>query len=187
MPPPHDHDGDLLLVARVNAGEPEAFDALVERYSGWVHALAMRFTADPGDAADVVQEVFLYLLRKFPGFELRARLSTFLYPAVKHEAQALRRRRGRYASDEAALLAAPARPQAPPSHARDDLVRVLAALPETQREVLVMRYVDGLSEVEIAAALEIPPGTVKSRAYNALRALRADPRTQAWFEDSHGE
>ena len=181
MPPLRDHDEDLRLVALINAGDAAAFDALYARHAAWVHGLAQRFVADAADAADVTQEVFLYLLRKFPGFELRARLTTFLYPVVKHEAQAARRKRGRYASDEEALLAAPARGEAART---DDLLRVLAGLPEAQREVLLLRYVHGLNEAEIAEALEVPPGTVKSRAHNALRTLRDDPRARVWFEDS---
>jgi RNA polymerase sigma-70 factor, ECF subfamily len=184
MPAPRDHEQDQRLVAAANRGDAEAFDALYERYAEWAHGLALRFTGDAADAADVVQEVFLYLLRKFPGFELRARLTTFLYPAIKHEAQAQRRKRGRHASDEQALLAAPAPRQTQDDDPRGQLLGVLASLPETQREVLLLRYVDGLSEAEIAVALGVPQGTVKSRAHTALAALRADPRTRIWFEDS---
>lgn len=185
MPPPRDHDEDLRLVAAVSAGDTKAFDELYRRHANWTHALALRFTGDPTDAADVVQQVFLYLLRKFPGFELRARLTTFLYPVVKHEARAVRRRRARHHSDEEALLATPARPGTDP-HRHEDLLRVLAGLPEPQREVLLLRYADGLTEAEIAEALGVPAGTVKSRAHHALRTLREDPRTRAWFEDSTG-
>ena len=55
-------------------------------------------------------------------------------------------------------------------------------LPEAQREVLLMRFVDGLTLAEIAEALAIPLGTVKSRLHNALRALRDDPRVREYFE-----
>ena len=55
-------------------------------------------------------------------------------------------------------------------------------LPETHREVVLMRFVDGLSLDEIATALDIPLGTVKSRLHNALNALRADPRVRKYFE-----
>jgi len=184
--PPRDHDRDLRLVAAANAGDARAFEALYERYRDWVHALALRLTGHPADAADVVQEVFLYLLRKFPGFELRARMTTFLYPAVRHEAQAARGRRGRFPSDAEALAAAPARDDVPPDDPRADLLGALAGLPEAQREVLLLRYADGLSEVEIAAVLGIPQGTVKSRAHHALRCLRSDPRARAWFEETRG-
>ena len=58
----------------------------------------------------------------------------------------------------------------------------MAALPEPQREALLMRFVDDMSLAEIAAALSIPVGTVKSRLHNSLAALRRDPRTRAFFD-----
>ena len=56
---------------------------------------------------------------------------------------------------------------------------VLSALPETHREVLLMRFVDGMSLAEVAAALSIPEGTVKSRIHNAIATLRTDERWRA--------
>ena len=55
-------------------------------------------------------------------------------------------------------------------------------LPAAQREVLIMRFVDGLSLADIAAALSIPQGTVKSRLHHAIKTLRDDPRTRSYFE-----
>ena len=66
---------------------------------------------------------------------------------------------------------------------RAQLAGVLAGLPEAQREVLMLRFVDGLSLSEIAAALDVPLGTVKSRLHNALSALRQDERTRELFEE----
>jgi RNA polymerase sigma-70 factor (ECF subfamily) len=58
----------------------------------------------------------------------------------------------------------------------------LASLVDTQREVVLMRFVDAMSLAEIAEALEIPLGTVKSRLHKALASLRQDPRTRQYFE-----
>ena len=66
-------------------------------------------------------------------------------------------------------------------HQREDLAAVLSILPAAQREVLFMRFLDGMSLEEIAAALSIPKGTVKSRIHNALQALRGDERTRHYF------
>ena len=59
--------------------------------------------------------------------------------------------------------------------------KVLAGLPEAHREVLLMRFVDGMSLAEIAEALSVPDGTVKSRLHNAAAALRKDERTVRYF------
>ncbi len=167
-----------------NAGNVQAFEALYERHKDWALALALRFSGDSSDAADAVQETFLHLLGRFPGFELRARMTTFLYPVVRHEALAARRRRGRLATDEAALCAVPAptdRGGESEKEGHGELLAVLAGLPEPQREVLLLRYAHGLDESEIAELLDIPAGTVKSRAHHALRTLRADPRLRGRF------
>jgi RNA polymerase sigma-70 factor (ECF subfamily) len=63
-----------------------------------------------------------------------------------------------------------------------DLAAVVSGLPETHREVVLMRFVDGLTLEEIGQALDIPLGTVKSRLHNALAALRKDPRVLRFFE-----
>jgi RNA polymerase sigma-70 factor (ECF subfamily) len=170
---------DQELIAAANAGDASAFDALYHRYKHWVVSLATRFTGDPDQALDVLQETFLYLLGKFPGFRLTSRLTTFLYPAVKNLSIAARRKTGRFAAGQQPLdaLPTPATPATP-----NELTTVVANLPQGQQEVVLMRFVDGLSLEEIATALSIPLGTVKSRLHNALAALRADPRVQKFFE-----
>jgi RNA polymerase sigma-70 factor (ECF subfamily) len=181
--PPTDPRSDEQLIAAANAGDPAAFEALYLRYRDWVLRLACRFTGDHDAALDVLQETFLYFLRKFPGFHLTARLTTFLYPAVRNLALADRRKRNR-AGDPAPLDALPA-PPSPPPGVHDDLQAVLAILPDLHREVLLMRCVDDLSLAEIAAALGVPLGTVKSRLHAALERLRADPRAARYFAPDH--
>jgi RNA polymerase sigma-70 factor (ECF subfamily) len=171
--------GDAELVAAINAGSHAAFETLYRRHRDWVVNLAFRFTGDEALALDVMQETFLYLLRKFPGFELRAALRTFLYPAVRNLSLAARRKAGRCQAgegEEESLANLPAPATSPASD--DDLAAVLETLPKPQREVLLLRFVDGFSLEEIAEALTIPLGTVKSRLHNALKALREDPRTR---------
>ncbi len=171
---------DEELVDALNAGDESAFEALYLRYRDWVVRMAYRFTGNEDDALDALQETFSYVLGKFPGFELRARMTTFLYPAVRNVAIRLRDKRRRFASTEEAL-AAIAAPAVEADPAREDLAAVVAALPEGQREVVLLRFVDGLELGEIAGALGIPVGTVKSRLHNALRALREDRRARRYF------
>jgi RNA polymerase sigma-70 factor (ECF subfamily) len=170
-------------VAALNAGDVSAFDALYYRYRDWVVRLAARFAGHEDDALDVLQETFAYVLRKFPGFQLTASLTTFLYPVVKHLALAARRKRVRMAGEDSLQNAAPVAPAGPePLGPRAELATVLAGLPEAHREVLLMRFVDGLALEEISVALDIPLGTVKSRIHNAVATLRKDPRVLSYFE-----
>ena len=173
---------DQQLVDAINGGDTRAFDALYFRYRDWVVRLATRFTGNPDDALDVLQETFAYVFRKFPGFRLTASMTTFLYPVVKNLSIAARRKRTRMASTDTVEMPEPAAGEAAdPRQQRSELEAVLANLPETQREVLLMRFVDAMSLLEIAAALDIPEGTVKSRIHNAVATLRADERVRRFF------
>ena len=171
---------DKELIDAMNRGEADGFEELYHRYRDWVVRLAYRFTGNHDDALDVLQETFAYLLRKFPGFRLTASMTTFLYPAVKNLSIAARRKSDRYASNSDALWDVPAPEQGTPG---GELAAVLSVLPEIQREVLVMRFVDGMSLSEIADALTIPVGTVKSRLHNALKVLKNDKRTLQYFQE----
>src|SRR5262245_38137564 len=159
---PSDED----LVRAIQSGRTEAFEALYLRHRDWVLALAWRFCRNREDALDVLQDTFAYLVEKLPGLELRARLRTFLYPAVKHLALSRKRARKTAPLEAAAELPAPA---AEP----DEIGAHLGSLPEAQREVVLLRFAEGFDLEEIAAALGIPLGTVKSRLHHALKALRA--------------
>jgi RNA polymerase sigma-70 factor (ECF subfamily) len=175
-----DQRGDEELIAAINAGDEAAFEALYDRYRDWVAGLALRFTGDYDLALDVLQETFIYLLEKRPTLRLTARLTTFLYPAVKNLSIAARRKRHRHAPGEEGLGDLPAQEDSADS-AREDLAAVFSTLPDAQREVLLMRFADDMQIEEIAEALAVPAGTVKSRLRNGLKALRDDPRTRGYF------
>ena len=174
-----DERSDEALIAAVNRGEAAAFEVLYYRYRDWVVNLAYRLTGDRELALDVLQETFLYWSKKFPGFELRARVTTFLYPAVRNLSIAARRKLARLQGDMAVLESLPA-PEGKVG-AQEDLAAALAQLPEEHREVLLLRFIDGFELGEIAVAMEIPLGTVKSRLHYALRTLRESEMTKKFF------
>lgn len=183
VPPADDPRTDLELIAAINRGDDAAFEAIYFRHRDFVARLAIRFTRDQDLAMDVLQNVFAYLVGKFPGFVLTCRMTTFLYPVVRHESLAALRARDKTVADDELLMDAPARaPNAPgEAPASDDLLRVLGVLGAAHREVVLMRFVDDLSLEEIAQALAIPLGTVKSRLHHAIAALRADPACRRFF------
>jgi RNA polymerase sigma-70 factor (ECF subfamily) len=181
--PRDDHRSDEALVAALNGGDMSAFDAIYYRYRDWVVRLAQRFTSNHADALDVLQETFAYLFRKFPGLILSARMTTFLYPVVKNLSIAAKRRRERHISDS--NLPEPIGPRVTQTTelARSELSAALAVLPDAQGEALLMRFVDDMSLAEIAVALAIPQGTVKSRLHNAIATLKRDERARSYFQD----
>jgi RNA polymerase sigma-70 factor (ECF subfamily) len=173
----------LDLVAAVNRGQWEAFDTLYFRYRDWTFRLAWRFCGSETDAHDVVQEVFVYLAGKFrTGLDLRAGMTTLLYPAVKHTALAIKRKRRRtQAMAEEIEIAAPLL-AADTDAVRVELAAVLAVLSDAHREVLLMRFVDDMTLEEIGIALAVPVGTVKSRLHHALAAVRENTCLRKYFE-----
>lgn len=166
---------------RGGAHGADAFESLYRRHVDWVANTAYRFTQDRDSSLDVMQDVFIYLLGKFPGFVLTAKLTTFLYPVIKHTALQARRKAGRFPGSNDVLADLPA-PHKPNPADSDGIEHALAGLPAPQREVLLLRFVDGMTIEEIALALDIPPGTVKSRIHHAIHTLRQDPATKNFFE-----
>ncbi len=181
-PATRDYRTDVQLFAAINRGDTTAFDTFYQRHHAWVYGLAFRFTRNESDSLDVLQDTFGYLIRKAPHLKLTAKATTFLYPVVKHAAIARLRKRnreGHLSIESVNELTAP--PETTPPHLHE-LHVVLARLPEAQREVILMRYIDDMTQDEIAAALNIPVGTVKSRLHHGVRTLRDDPHTRNHFD-----
>jgi RNA polymerase sigma-70 factor (ECF subfamily) len=143
---------------------------------------------DPVDAQDAVQEAFLRVWRFRdavpPADARRAWLYRVVVNACISRVRAEQARTGKDTGDT--MLATVVDPQPGPddrvelSALAGDVVAALALLPETLRVPLVLRYYAGLSEKEIAVAIDRRPGTVKSRLYDARQRLAQDPRLAAW-------
>jgi RNA polymerase sigma-70 factor (ECF subfamily) len=140
------------------------------------HAELVAFFArqhpDADAAADLASESVLQLLRKLAAGIRPGSMRAYLFGIAKHVGMAARRQRARGpAAVDATTLAAVAAPATrdPVAAARD----LLAGLPARQREVLDLRFVAGLSYAEIAARLDIPLGTVRSRIHHAVALLRS--------------
>ena len=178
---------DEQLVELCNRGDGDeataAFGVLYKRHRDFVLRVALRLTDDREIVADALHDVFAYLLKQFPppgaGLTLTARLTTYLYPIAKNSTLSLLRKSKRLAPADIepdALAAIEV------DTSGDDIDRLLASLPLERREVLQLRFVDGMSLEEISRALEIPIGTIKSRLHKAIAVLREDPATKKFFE-----
>ena len=183
-----DPRSDATLVGICNEGDAraaaEAFEALYRRHRDFVLRVALRFAPDGDTALDVLQDTFLQLLRRFPptgeGLRLTAKMTTFLYPIARNAAISARRKAGGLPlADEVAPDELPA----PPSREADGIGGLLAELPARQREALTLRFVDGLTLEEIAQALDIPLGTVKSRLHLGVAALKSSPLAKELHEE----
>lgn len=172
---------DEELIDLINGGDYDAFETLYYRYRDWVYDLAWRCTRRDDLAMDVGQETFIYLLSKFPGFELTAAMKTFLYPVVKHTAINFCRLSRRFTSSDEILDQMVAPPAVESGDGREGLAEVIGGLGAESREIVLMRFVDEMSLGEIAEALDIELSTVKSRLYRAMETLRNDPKTRDYF------
>ncbi len=176
-----DRRSDQELVRLCNHGNAadaaRAFEAIYKRHKDYVVRVALRFARDHDTALDALQETFSYLLRKFPpsgdGLTLTAQLTTFLYPVARNSAITLMRKADRFPAAEGCSPDDLSENTAPES---DDIAAALGDLSDAHREVILLRFVDDMSLAEIASALGIPVGTVKSRLHLAIRQLRESPQ-----------
>ena len=183
---------EAQFLERLKAGDATAFNRLVEERPSDIYALLYRLTEDAEEARDLTQETFLQAFRHLAGFRGEADLRTWLYRIAVNQARNRwrwwkRRRRDRtvsldapaHESHDAPLSAGlPSREAGDPEEqalAREReraLLAALRTLSRPYREVIVLRDIEGLSYEEVALALEINVGTVKSRLSRGRGELR---------------
>jgi len=180
---------DAALLARLRAGDDSAYEELVRCHTGRLLAVARRFLRSEEDAHDAVQDAFVSAFRSIDGFEGQAQLSTWLHRIVVN-ASLMRLRRARRKPEEPidALLpgflengmmerpASPWRSEGLDPSERNELRKLvldgIGRLPESYRNVLMLRDVEDLDTQEAAEMLGISPGAVKTRLHRARQALR---------------
>jgi RNA polymerase sigma-70 factor (ECF subfamily) len=169
-------DRELRMGAALAAAvqqDTESFAAIVEEYQAMVFSIAFHFLHDRCTAEDVAQEVFLELYQRLSTIQSAAHLTYWLRRVAVHRAIDQGRRRKH--RSETALEDAPE--VSGVSSMRDPMLngqlqRTLAALPEKQRMIVVLRYQEDLGPAEIADILQMPVNTVKSTLHRSLEELR---------------
>jgi RNA polymerase sigma-70 factor (ECF subfamily) len=184
---------DAALVAELKAGSEEAFAQLIGQYSQPIYSLIARSLQDPGDAADITQDVFIKVFRNIGNFHGDSSLRTWVYRIALHEASNQRRwwKRhkkqevtidGEFESDDPGetfllrdtLASQDGSPfdKAIQSEMRARVEAALHEVPESFRTVLILREIEGFAYDEIAEILDINMGTVKSRLLRGRAAMR---------------
>lgn len=168
---------EKAVIRRAARGDSEAFRQLVEAYQTSAYRMAARMCG-PDSADDVTQEAFLAAWRGLPEFRGECRFSTWLYRLVSNAAiDCLRREKKHRDSGDIDDLELPdggpsPQEQAEQSDTQETVRRAMECLSPEHRQVLVLRYMQELDYGEIAAALDVSEGTVKSRINRAKGKLR---------------
>jgi RNA polymerase sigma-70 factor (ECF subfamily) len=190
---------DLALVRRVKRGDKGAFDALVLKYQHKLVKLVMRYVRNPAEAEDIAQEAFIKAYRALPQFRGDSAFYTWLYriaintaknAVVSRERSPIEYDLDRNNSDESYDMQGRMKDsETPEGLVLTDEIRTtvnasIEALPEDLRTAIVLRELEGLSYEEIAAAMDCPVGTVRSRIFRAREAI--DRRLREVFEGGLG-
>ena len=188
---------DEELLQRVAERDREALGTLYQKFSGAVYSLAVHMLRDSGAAEEVTQDAFFNVWRRASSYRRdRGKVTTWLF-SIAHNRMIdeLRRRRRRdqvhvYQDMETADGLADDAGD-PSSYAifqmrRSEIKEALSTLRPEQREVVVLAYYGGLTHSEIAAKLDQPLGTVKTRMRLALKKLRDVLKSQAQEWAEHG-
>jgi len=181
---------DLAFIEKLKEGDEAAFETLVDRYSGDIHALLYRLTENAEEAADLTQDTFLRAVRAIRSFRGESELKTWLFRIAINESRNRhrwwkRRRRNETISLDATIGSSDQRVEdvlsddsiSPEESAlmrerEQALSLALLELAETYREAVVLCDVEGLTYEETAEALGIGIGTVKSRISRGRHELR---------------
>ena len=192
-------ESDLVLVKRVQRGDKSAFDLLVRKYQHKVVKLVLRYVRNPAEAEDIAQEAFIKAYRALPQFHGDSAFYTWMYRIAINTAKNSLASRDRSPIAYDLDLTDPEEshsvqtklqdPDTPEGMALTEEIRgivnsAIEGLPEELKTAIVLRELDGLSYEEIAAAMECPVGTVRSRIFRAREAI--DKRLREVFEGGLG-
>jgi RNA polymerase sigma-70 factor (ECF subfamily) len=174
--PAPDFTGEAELVARLRAGDEEAYETLFRTHARAMLAVARRFFGDTDEAADAAQDAFVSAFRAMGSFAGNARIGTWLHRIAVNAC--LMKLRGRKRSRHV-----PLDDPLPPAHTEDDVLTrnetvaqvraCIDRLPPAYRAVILLRDIDGLDTAEAAARLGTNEAVVKTRLHRARQALRA--------------
>ena len=182
MPPPMPAHELAGLVERAREGDVVAFERLIGTYQAKVYTFAFAFTGSPDFAQDLAQEALVKVYKSLGSFRFQSAFSTWLYSIVKNTyLDAVKSRAGRERALEEPLTerevselhdVATAEERLLAKESRRTVLRALRQVPVAYRTVVALADVQGLGYEEIAGALGVPVGTVKSRLKRGRDALK---------------
>jgi RNA polymerase sigma-70 factor (ECF subfamily) len=191
---PHVDPTDEQLMLSVRNGHRQALDALVRRYEVELYRYLKRYVGDSALADDVFQNTFMQVFIKRGSFDPQRRFKPWLYAVATNQAVDALRRAGRgpricphepLASNDASEDGSPLQ-SAEDGEVRERVRAAVDRLPDHLKQVVLMTYFQGLKYRDVAEALRIPVGTVKSRLFAAVQLLQQRWQAASAPETSHG-
>jgi RNA polymerase sigma-70 factor (ECF subfamily) len=159
---------ERAAIEKCQKGEPDAFRFLVEAYQAQAVRHAAAILGNRADAQDAAQDAFIDAFRALKTFDKDRKFYPWFYVLLRNRCfKMTAKRRETLAIEDLQILA----PQANPSE-QIRLESALLALSKEEREIIVLKYLEGFSYEELAAHLEIPRGTVMSRLFHARKHLQ---------------
>ena len=160
--------GDVEQLVRARKYD-QALEQILQDYQGKVFRMALVILRDSGRAEEVTQDIFLKLWRALPAYDGRAAVSTWLYAIARNTCLSAVRAEGYRRTSALEDVAEPG--AASGTSLKLTVDQCVERLPEAQRQVITLFYLQDRSVSEVAAMLDLPENTVKSHLHRARRAL----------------
>ena len=168
---------ELQWIEEVLAGNKQAYTHIINKYKNPLYGTILRMTKNPHDAQDLVQEAFIKVYQQLGKYEAKGSFSSWLYRvAINHCMDEFRKKRYKIAQ-----VAINEEQVVNPNHPEviflkkeksRQLERLIATLPEDERMIILLRYVNELSYDEISELIEVPLSTVRNKLHRAKKKMR---------------
>jgi RNA polymerase sigma-70 factor, ECF subfamily len=180
-----DEESDGQLVSRARGGDRKAFETLVRRYEKTVFNAALRMLHDREECRDVTQTVFLNVYQHLADYDPSHKFYSWIYRIALNESiKTLQRRKPTAALDFEAPDSSPGPERVfDQAELSDGMAAAIMSLRVEHRSVIVLRHFMDCSYEDMAAILELPEKTVKSRLFSARQVLKAVLETRGWTSE----
>ncbi|MGJ9458314.1 RNA polymerase sigma factor [Oceanobacillus sp. CF4.6] len=167
-------DQEIRLIKKIKKGNQQAFKKLYDIYADYSLRTAYAITNNNSDASDIVQETFIKVYRNIDSFDIKKPFQPWFYQILVNESRRYMKKKSKEAiSMENERLLDRLNHQIEEERDFEQLESAMEQLDEHHRTVLILKYLNGFSEKDIAEVLELNVNTVKSRLYKARQQLKA--------------
>ncbi|WP_121604029.1 RNA polymerase sigma factor [Virgibacillus sp. Bac332] len=166
-------DKETRLIKKIKKGNHQAFKNLYDRFADYSLRTAFAITKNQSDASDIVQETFIRVYRNIDSYDMSRSFKAWFYQILINETRRYMKKKTKQArSIESDQLLDFLHQQTEEAYHFDDLYLAMDKLEENHRTVIILKYLNGFTEKDIAEVLELNVNTVKSRLFKARKQLK---------------